>query len=312
MSGRLFGLGVGPGDPELITLKALARLRAAPVVAYPAPEDGASFARAHRRALAVSPAQIEIAIRMPIDGCALSRRSRSMTRAAAAIAAHARRGTRRRGAVPGRSVLLWLVHVSLRPAGRARIRSRSCRACPRSAPAPRRRAGRSPRAPTCSRSFRRCSTTRRSRAGLAVADAAAIIKLGRHFARVRRAARASRASTAARAMSSARASARRARAAARRGRAGERALFLDDPAASPRRGVAMSGDLPAGAAIVVLGPSAAAAGPAHRRALPGARLHAPRGARHRRRRELRRSRAAPRRALCRRARRSSDCAPPGF
>lgn len=35
MAGRLFGLGVGPGDPELITLKALRRLQAAPVVAYP-------------------------------------------------------------------------------------------------------------------------------------------------------------------------------------------------------------------------------------------------------------------------------------
>ncbi|SIO29938.1 precorrin-2 C(20)-methyltransferase [Paraburkholderia phenazinium] len=33
-SGRLFGLGVGPGDPELITLKALRLLKAAPVVAY--------------------------------------------------------------------------------------------------------------------------------------------------------------------------------------------------------------------------------------------------------------------------------------
>lgn len=32
--GRLFGLGVGPGDPELITLKALRRLREAPVVAH--------------------------------------------------------------------------------------------------------------------------------------------------------------------------------------------------------------------------------------------------------------------------------------
>lgn len=32
--GRLYGLGVGPGDPELITLKALRYLRAAPVVAY--------------------------------------------------------------------------------------------------------------------------------------------------------------------------------------------------------------------------------------------------------------------------------------
>jgi precorrin-2/cobalt-factor-2 C20-methyltransferase len=34
MEGKLFGLGVGPGDPELITLKALKRLQAAPVVAY--------------------------------------------------------------------------------------------------------------------------------------------------------------------------------------------------------------------------------------------------------------------------------------
>lgn len=32
--GRLFGIGVGPGDPELLTLKAVRHLRAAPVVAY--------------------------------------------------------------------------------------------------------------------------------------------------------------------------------------------------------------------------------------------------------------------------------------
>lgn len=32
--GRLFGVGVGPGDPELLTLKALRLLRASPVVAY--------------------------------------------------------------------------------------------------------------------------------------------------------------------------------------------------------------------------------------------------------------------------------------
>jgi precorrin-2/cobalt-factor-2 C20-methyltransferase len=44
-TGRLFGLGVGPGDPELLTLKALRLLRAADVVAYPASEAGASFAR---------------------------------------------------------------------------------------------------------------------------------------------------------------------------------------------------------------------------------------------------------------------------
>jgi precorrin-2/cobalt-factor-2 C20-methyltransferase len=44
-AGTLYGLGLGPGDPELVTVKALRLLRAAPVVAYPAPEAGDSFAR---------------------------------------------------------------------------------------------------------------------------------------------------------------------------------------------------------------------------------------------------------------------------
>lgn len=36
MTGTLYGLGVGPGDPELITMKALRCLQSSPVVAYPA------------------------------------------------------------------------------------------------------------------------------------------------------------------------------------------------------------------------------------------------------------------------------------
>jgi precorrin-2/cobalt-factor-2 C20-methyltransferase len=68
MSGNVYGLGVGPGDPELLTLKALRLLRAAPVIAYPAPETGDSYARQ-----IVAPhlpgGQQEIAIRMPLgDG----------------------------------------------------------------------------------------------------------------------------------------------------------------------------------------------------------------------------------------------------
>ena len=64
-SGLLYGLGLGPGDPELVTLKALRLLRAAPVVAYPAPEDGDSFAR---RIVAgwLDQGQREIAIRFPM------------------------------------------------------------------------------------------------------------------------------------------------------------------------------------------------------------------------------------------------------
>src|SRR6266568_1374766 len=64
-TGRLYGLGLGPGDPELVTLKALRLLRAAPVVAYPAPEDGDSFAR-HIVAEWLDRGQREIAIRFPM------------------------------------------------------------------------------------------------------------------------------------------------------------------------------------------------------------------------------------------------------
>lgn len=45
MTGTLYGIGVGPGDPELITLKAHRILQSCSVVAYPAPDDGESFAR---------------------------------------------------------------------------------------------------------------------------------------------------------------------------------------------------------------------------------------------------------------------------
>jgi precorrin-2/cobalt-factor-2 C20-methyltransferase len=40
VSARLTGIGVGPGDPELITLKGLKRLQQADVVAYPAGLNG--------------------------------------------------------------------------------------------------------------------------------------------------------------------------------------------------------------------------------------------------------------------------------
>jgi len=65
MSGRLYGLGVGPGDPDLITVKALRLLRAAPVIAYPAPEKGDSLARAIVAGL-LPGGQSEIILRMPM------------------------------------------------------------------------------------------------------------------------------------------------------------------------------------------------------------------------------------------------------
>ncbi|MXN66634.1 precorrin-2 C(20)-methyltransferase [Stappia sp. GBMRC 2046] len=44
--GMLYGVGLGPGDPELLTLKAHRLISKARVIAYPAPDDGESFARA--------------------------------------------------------------------------------------------------------------------------------------------------------------------------------------------------------------------------------------------------------------------------
>jgi precorrin-2 C20-methyltransferase/precorrin-3B C17-methyltransferase len=65
MSGRLFGVGVGPGDPELITVKAARTIAAAHVVAYPGKEHGHSVARsiaaAHLHA-----DQLEVPLRYPV------------------------------------------------------------------------------------------------------------------------------------------------------------------------------------------------------------------------------------------------------
>jgi precorrin-2/cobalt-factor-2 C20-methyltransferase len=45
ITGRLLGIGVGPGDPELMTLKAIRYLREAPVVAYVSASGRPSLAR---------------------------------------------------------------------------------------------------------------------------------------------------------------------------------------------------------------------------------------------------------------------------
>lgn len=66
VSGRLYGLGVGPGDPELLTLKALGILKRVAVVAYPALEEGDSFARAIV-ATHLREGIREIAVRVPMS-----------------------------------------------------------------------------------------------------------------------------------------------------------------------------------------------------------------------------------------------------
>jgi precorrin-2 C20-methyltransferase / precorrin-3B C17-methyltransferase len=46
MSGRLYGVGVGPVDPELITVKAQRVLRQVQVIAYPCAQHGRINVRA--------------------------------------------------------------------------------------------------------------------------------------------------------------------------------------------------------------------------------------------------------------------------
>ena len=68
MSGIVYGIGVGPGDPELLTLKAARLIGSADLIAYPAPEEGPSFAR-QIAAPHVPNGIAELAIRMNIgDG----------------------------------------------------------------------------------------------------------------------------------------------------------------------------------------------------------------------------------------------------
>jgi len=65
MSGVLHGVGVGPGDPELMTLRAHRLISGARVIAYPAPEGAASFVRAIA-APAIPPGAREIVIEVPM------------------------------------------------------------------------------------------------------------------------------------------------------------------------------------------------------------------------------------------------------
>lgn len=65
MGGTLYGIGVGPGDPDLITVKASRLIRSCKVVAYPAPDDGDSFARSIAAEL-IAPDTTEICIRVPM------------------------------------------------------------------------------------------------------------------------------------------------------------------------------------------------------------------------------------------------------
>jgi precorrin-2/cobalt-factor-2 C20-methyltransferase len=180
--GRLYGLGIGPGDPELLTLKALRLLREVQVIAYPAPEHGDSFARAIVASW-IEGHQQEIAIRFPMrpgpppvsiyDG------------AAAALAAELDRG---------RSVALLcqgdpffygsFINIFARLAGRYRIEIvagvSSLTACAAAAGLP--LVSRDETLSVIPATLDKDQIAAR----LAVADVAVVVKLGRHIEKMRR------------------------------------------------------------------------------------------------------------------------------
>ena len=183
MTGTLHGLGVGPGDPELITVKALRLLRAAPVIAYPAPETGDSLARA-----IVAPhlpgGQTEIAIRIPMRVDRFPARA-VYDRAAAEIAGHLDAGRDVAAICEGDPFFYGsFLYLFERMAGRFPVEVvpgvSSLMACAGTLAAP--LAARNDvltviPAPLAESALK---------ARLAAADSAAIIKIGRHFAKVRR------------------------------------------------------------------------------------------------------------------------------
>lgn len=65
MTGTLYGLGLGPGDPELVTRKAWRLIQETAVIAYPMPDRGESFARSIAAA-AIPADAVEIPMVVPM------------------------------------------------------------------------------------------------------------------------------------------------------------------------------------------------------------------------------------------------------
>lgn len=65
MTGKMIGVGLGPGDPELITLKSARAIEAAQVIAYPALPGTESFARRIAEGL-IAEGTHEIVIEVPM------------------------------------------------------------------------------------------------------------------------------------------------------------------------------------------------------------------------------------------------------
>jgi precorrin-2/cobalt-factor-2 C20-methyltransferase len=182
MTGTLYGIGVGPGDPELMTLKAHSLIASAPVIAWPAPATGPSLARSIAEA-AIAPGTEEIPIRIPM-GCSPAAAGAIYDTASDTIATHLTAGRDVAALCEGDPFFYGtFIYLHARLAPRFPTVVVPGVASPMAAAA-------SARRPLCARNdtFTVLPATlpdEALRARLADGGAAAIMKLGRHLPRLR-------------------------------------------------------------------------------------------------------------------------------
>lgn len=180
MSGTVFGLGVGPGDPGLVTVKAARLLASVPVVAYPVQGQGSVARDIAAPYLKAGAAEIAINTPMGERGAA----DPGYERAAAEILAHVE---------AGRNVAVLCEGDPLFYGSFIHLMAKLPAACPIEVVP----GVSSPNA--CAATLRLPLAARedvfvalpatldeaRLKAGLMVADKVAILKVGRHLARLR-------------------------------------------------------------------------------------------------------------------------------
>ncbi|MEI8394005.1 MAG: precorrin-2 C(20)-methyltransferase [Rhodospirillaceae bacterium] len=178
-AGTVYGLGVGPGDPELITLKALKYLKGAHAVAYPV-QKGESVARAIVAAHLVS-GQAEIPIDAPMTGGESA--SPGYDAAAAEILVRVERGEDVAVLCEGDPLFYGsFMYLLTRLSGRCKIEVVPGVSSPVACAAALRRplVGRDERLSVMPAGL----PDEELRAGFAVADTVALVKVGRHVRRL--------------------------------------------------------------------------------------------------------------------------------
>lgn len=183
MTGTLYGIGVGPGDSELLTLKAVRLIQSCPVLAWPAPLEGDGLARTIA-APHVPAGKTEIAIRLSFRP-ERDNADAAYDNAAATIAAHLEAGQDVAVLCEGDPLFFGsFIYLMTRLSGRFAVEVVPGIASPMAAAA----AARHPLSTLedCIAIIPATRDEAEIERLLALADSAVIMKIGRHLPKVRR------------------------------------------------------------------------------------------------------------------------------